>query len=238
MKSFFIISLIATFFTACSPELEKAPISTTHAVNSKIPGAYPANPDNPYDMAGEIYYDVSESYIAGNYYDEDVDSIIISVQGLLDANPDFVGLKTPGYVPPSDTVVEAFLTADSWMLSDAIATSGLQQTSQQKLSAFFNQLSEFESGQKPFDVIYPYIMTFEKEVITSNMVPDDREAILTISSIMRYSFFFARKRKQKPRDRNWDVTTTCMIIAVEGTKDGTAKAIALSIVGGIAVNNY
>lgn len=86
--------------------------------------------------------------------------------------------------------------------------------------------------------IHKYVVDFETVVLTdAGLTGFDRQVILSATSVARYAVHFANThRKRKPRDRDWEISNSCIIAAALGGSRNTTEAITSSVVAAMLQN--
>ncbi|GEP49811.1 hypothetical protein FNO01nite_04830 [Flavobacterium noncentrifugens] len=235
-----IIICLTIVFTAISCETENE--YSNPSENAKDTVAYskagdtePQNPSNPYDMAGQVHNQIAEHYIGGP---SSPPRILLAeyVDGLALQNPDFAMLGND-YMPISLPGIVYILNNSDKTAAEALGTFEMSNSLKQGLLAFIQQVAALGRQNKDYSEIYNYIVSYETGIIAGTALkPEDKKAILTLTSITRYSSYFAKKQKQKPRDRDWDVSVGCLVACLSGTTESTQRAVTKSLVSEILIN--
>lgn len=238
MKKIIICLTIAFSAISCEKENEYSNPSENekHMVAySKTGDTEPQNPSNPYDMAGQIHNQIAEHYIGGPLNPPRM-LLAEYVEGLAFQNPDFAMLGN-NYTPVSLTGIVYILNFTEKSAAESLDAFGLGNNSKQEILAFIQQVAMLQHENKDYSVIYNYIVTYETTIIADKvLMPESKKAILTLTSIARYGNYFAKKHKQKPRDRDWDVSVGCLVAGLSGTTESTQKAITKSLIAEILIN--
>ncbi|MFT3794331.1 hypothetical protein [Flavobacterium sp.] len=238
MKNIFLLAFTAPFFTNCTTDNGNGnPLGKGAEVASRYTLEYPANPDNPFDVSGILFYDVSEAFVAGNHPVGNTSDVISTVDRVATANLDFMEIVNENYELPDTAAINTCLIGDDWTLAEAINRSGLGLVARNEVIRFSGELLLLEIDRKPYEIIYRYILDFEKNIQSNPQISAaDQRIALNYSSILRYAYYFANRQKQKPRDRNWDISISCLIAAIDGSKTSVAKGVVSTVVVSLLKN--
>jgi hypothetical protein len=235
MKNSYLLAFIFPFFVSCSPDGDNIP-DTTKGMTDRITGLYPENSANAFDGAGQLHNDISEAFLAGGYSTASIQGTITTCESLASSNVDYMALKEP-YTSPDPLRLDYIINNEASSMADIIANSPMTSTAKTSLTTFINTVMSYQAQQKEYDLLYQYIITYETAILAdSSLTATDRKIILTTSSISRYAFYFASKHKQKPRDRDWDISIGNIVAGTEGAHEGMSKAIIMSAAVGLTHN--
>jgi len=238
MKKIIICLTIAFSAISCETEneyLNPSEKAKNTAAHSKTGDTEPQNPSNPYDMAGQVHNQIAELYIGGPL---NPPRILLAeyVESLAFQNQDFSMLGN-NYIPVSLPGLVYILNNTDKSAAESFDAFGMGSSSRQEILAFIQQVAMLQHEDKDYSVIYNYIVSYETAIIANTTLKlGDKKAILTLTSIARYSNYFAKKQKQKPRDRDWDVSVGCLVAGLSGSTESTQKAIIKSLVAEILTN--
>jgi len=239
MKKIIICLTIAFTAISCETENEysKASEDAKHSIAySKAGEAEPQNPANPYDMAGKIHNQIAELYVGGSFNPPRV-LLAEYVDGLALQNPDFAMLGND-FTPTSLPGIVYIINNTAKSAAESLEAFEMSNNLKLGLLAFMQQVALLQQQNKDYNEIYSYIVNYETAIVGNlALKPEGKKAILTLTSIARYSNYFAKKQKQKPRDRDWDVSVGCLVAGLSGTIESTQKAITKSLVAEILIND-
>lgn len=245
MKSFYLCLFILTFLISCDNNEQGFIVRENdyglRATPNDITGrgtVYPANDSNVYDIAGQLHFDISESYVvAGDTLGSD-QQCITRVESIANNNSEFVLIQDASYTSVEASRINLLLNGEPGTMDTILSASVMTVPAQQSIKTFISTLMLYQSQEKDYEEFYHYIISYETAILADESLDQtDKRYILTCSSIARYGFYFARKQKQKPRDRDWDISIGCLIAGVDGTSQSTSKAVTMSVVAGIINNN-
>ena len=244
MKNLTLWTIILILFTSCSIDNDSAELNENQSIptasnETSKTGMYPENSANAYDIAGQLYYDISESFLALGVGSGTTATTISHVESVANANDDFLTILPTTYVSPTSTRIDYILNNQQVTALDIILNSNLTTEGKASMTGFMNSLMVFKDQAVEYDDVYKYIIIYETAVIVDkNLTANDKKILLTTSSISRYGFFFAKKRKKKkPRDRDWDISWGHIVSAMDGSEANIAKAIVMSVAVGVITND-
>ena len=193
-----------------------------------------SNPLNPYDGAGEIHDEILTAYMSAPVLPSTLQDILESVDSIAQLNSRFTGAKSLGYSAFTTQQASAILN-DSNAVASAIANSGISSTAKTRLSDFADDYILYCSTSDDYGGLYDFIVDFEDSILSSSLSTADKRAVLTVTSVVRYSQF-RRKRPKKNRDLDWEVNMFHLAGAIEGSPTCTATAVSRALSLGIAEN--
>ena len=242
MKTLTLWTIILVLFTSCSTESEPASLSESpnkvaDTYLQRITGLYPENIANAYDSAGQLYYDVSESYLTQGNISVTTATTISQVEAIANSSEEFQALRPATYTSPTASRIDYILNDQQVTALNIISNSSLSEKAKISLRGFLTSLMTYRDLQVEYDVIYDFVIDYETAILAdSDFTANDQKVILATASISRYGFYFAEKRKRKPRDRDWEISWGHIVAAIDGSEESTAKAIVMSAVCGIISN--
>lgn len=190
----------------------------------------PANPANPYDIAGKIHNDILDSYLTGNHSCTTIAEISQKVDSISALNSDLLNLATN--LPISYGEIQEIIDDPQLELEQTIANAPMTNTAKECLSDFMASMLLWEGNE--YSVIHQSIISFETSVVSSVMFStEEKRIILTTSSIARYSMYYSKKRK----DKDWETSVGNRAGALQGAIDNSCTAIKKSTVAGIMIQN-
>lgn len=187
---------ISLIMQSCSPDSESIIDNTPHSFekrtystkyNSKSSRIIPANRANPYDEAGKRLYKEKSYFIIQNLRKG---SLISSVKSS-DTNS-----LSSGKV---STVL-----SDS--LSGILANWDVGVEAKLSFSRFINSLLFLSKTEQRYEVLYDFIVAYEASVlIDETLTENDKEVILTNSSVVRYETYEELITPPKNKDPDWTI---------------------------------
>ncbi|WP_338646089.1 hypothetical protein V5J73_11710 [Flavobacterium sp. KS-LB2] len=187
---------ISLILQSCSTDsestIDNAPNSfekRTHYIkyNSKSSRIIPANSANPYDEVGRRLYQQKSYVILQNLQKGGVISSVKSS----DANSLLTGKVS-------------LILSDS--LSGILANWDATVEAKISFSRFINSLLFLSKTEGRYEVLYDFIVAFEASVLTDEtFAENDKEVILTISSVVRYETYEESITPPKNKDPDWTI---------------------------------
>lgn len=187
---------IALMLQSCSTDSEStianAPISSDKKkqytkYNSKSSCVIPANTANPYDEAGKRLYKQKSYLIIQNLQK---DSTISRVNSR-DTNSISSGKIS---------------LALSNSLSEIIANWDASVEAKLSFSQFINSLLLLSKTEERYEILYNFIVAYEASVLINEMfIENDKEVILTNSSVVRYETYEESITPPKNKDPDWTI---------------------------------
>ncbi|TRX30651.1 hypothetical protein FNW52_19815 [Flavobacterium sp. ZT3R18] len=192
----------------------------------------PENPVNIYDIAGKLHNDILDVYLAGNYQYNTIAQISQQIEAIAAENNDLMLLNLGTNLPINLDVIQEIVNNPQTKLDEAIANSTMTNVAKSSLSSFMDDVLLWESN--PYEEIYQSIVAYESSVIANAEFNDeDKRIILTTSSIVRYSLYYVKERK----DEDWDSSIGNRVGGLSGAIDNSSSAVKYSLVTGIMINN-
>ncbi|WP_374173169.1 hypothetical protein [Flavobacterium tructae] len=192
----------------------------------------PENPANSYDVAGKIHNDILDIYLGGNYQYNTITQISQQIETIAANNSDFI-LLNPGVNLLSNLdVIQEIIDNPQTKLNQAIGNSIMTNLAKESLSNFMGDVLLRKND--PYTGIYQFIVSYESFAMNNpEFNNEDKRIILTTSSIVRYSLYYASGRK----DEDWGSGVGHRVGALTGAIDNSTTAIVRALVTGIMINN-
>jgi len=238
MKTFYSCLFILTFFISCDSDSKSESKNTSDsAIANRIMTELPGNIDNPYDEVGWVHNELFESFYVSLSKPTTISGIVDRVETLANANANFKAIKTTNYHAVSVARVQYILDRKSTCVTDVISNSSLTLVAKLSLSTFINSLVATFETESNCDVLYNYVVAYEKNIINnSSLTGRDKQIILITTSVARHSAYLAKKRPKKNTDPDWTVLVGNVIAAADGAEYGMAEGVTEGLVTGIAQN--
>lgn len=180
----------------------------------------PVNPKNTFDGAGEIYYEVLESYFANNNTTLNTAEILHEVNSIAEGNSRFVQFKGSIYLTSVPNVVQPIISNPSGSVPYIIHRTGMSPAAKSSLSSFLQHLGNRCKNDNSYDSIYDFIVSYETNVIDNSAFDvREKQIILTTSSISRFATFRKKRKLKKRFDQDWD----WLIAGIAAGTDGVAE---------------
>lgn len=199
MKILSLCSALLCLLISCSTDSDfnGSENKKSAIIKSKGNLANPQNTANTFDFKGKSYYDELTRYWLQNPYPNSMEEITQQISFL---QLQFKGPSTnKKLIYFTDEIVESIMADPDQSMILIVQNSALSSFAKISLINFLKVL--IEKRELEFSISYSYIVDYEDTVIAdSYFSEDDRETILTVTSISRYSLYSAAERK----DRDWD----------------------------------
>lgn len=180
--------------------------------NSRKGDVMPANSENPYDTAGRVHNELSESYASDN------STIASNAGSIFRVHRDFNNSKGMNYRPLSVGKVSSIVPNNSNDFSDIIANSNMTATGKLTLSDFIHFFQFLCKKEDLYVVLYDFVVKFERGILTNTLLTErDKKIILTTSSIVRYSTYASKTESVEAIDPDWTKLITHIISGIEIT---------------------
>jgi hypothetical protein len=173
--------------------------------NSRKGDIIPTNSENPYESAGRVPTELSETYIAEN-------SIIDSNGSIVHAPIAVNSLRGTHYDPILSGKVSYINSDNRTNLFEIIATSNMSSTGKFILSDFIRSFQFLSKKEDRFVVVYDFVVKFERGILTNTQLTEmDKKIILTSSSIVQYSTYASKTESIEAIDPDWTKLITHLI---------------------------
>ncbi|WP_199117782.1 hypothetical protein [Pedobacter sp. ASV28] len=230
-----LLSTIALALVSCAKE--NTTLSAQHDLslsskielsNSAIVAVDPArNPNNPFDEVGKVHDQLFEAYFAMTTHDKSIAGIAAEVESLAAASHAFSGIRGASTSRNTAAKLQSLVGTETTAVSDAINKSSLSQYAKSSLQNFCDKIVVLYPSVDEFDPLFTFIANYESQLAgDSKLTPVEREKILTVTSITRYSTYKGKKKPKKNNDSDWDM----MGFGLAGSIDGIEKNPAESII--------
>ncbi|MBU0941519.1 MAG: hypothetical protein KKD36_08815 [Bacteroidetes bacterium] len=201
-------------------------------LNRTMQNLSPENSANEYDIAGKLHNDILEIYLTDNYQYTTIAEVNQRIKSIVAANTSLSALNLDANSAVDLEEINEIITNPQSKLQGTIANSSLTTIAKLSLSNFMNTVTTLENEE--YESIYQTIVSYESYVITDpQFTSEDKRIILTTSSLVRYSLYFAKERK----DKDWDSSVGNRAGAIVGALENSSTAVTRSLVTGILTNN-
>ncbi len=228
-----VLLIITLFFSSCNEDSLIAEADKQDNTHLLMRGTeLPDNINNTFDIAGQLHIELTEGYLLTHPKAIPIENTITIVELIANLNPSFLSLRPYGYVLPTANRVEHIINNENEVINNLSISSSAKLA----LSHFIENLMLYQKNNTEFSVVYSYIVDYETDVMLNNSYNEmDKRTLLTTSSIARHAMHFKRKRK-KPRDRDWDISWGSIIAGSSGSEESLSQAVFMSTVAGINLN--
>ena len=238
MKNLCFLSL---FFAVISCSNDEIPLDTSSelATNSysKFGDTLPQNSENPYDDAGRIQHEVLLSYYKGGSLASSLSGTIQIVDSIANQNSSYTSIKGSAIVVVPESRMLYLLSERDSTLARVLRNLPISLYAKQSLSGYVSSITTKVLNNDSYALIHDYSVDYEFDVVNDILLTtEEKELLLTTSSIARYSVFMKRKRPKKNTEPDWDWLTANLVGGAEGAVISSAEAISRAAVLGISDN--
>ncbi|WP_426486097.1 hypothetical protein [Flavobacterium sp. 2] len=202
MKNLILCSVLLCLLSACSSESDFEPAESFNKNSAEITkdSVFPLSPTNPFDAKGRKYYDIVQSY--SNLYNrpnsiEEIRRQISFLAQQYKRNDNHKSANL-GYTTEE---IAAILDNPSVMLLEIVENCPISAASKSELLLFVQTL--IAEQDEEYVTIRDYIISFDAGIIANTtLLVDEKETILTVSTISSYALYAEAERK----DRDWETS--------------------------------
>jgi len=205
MKNLLLCCILVLQLTSCSSDSDFNSIELKENVlktNGNL--SLPQNNANPFDYKGKEYFNALTLYQKENQYPNSVAEIsnqLRFIASKIGKSPTTGKLALSGknIISFNDEIVQSIMADPDNNMISIVDDSSLSSSAKASLISFLQGL--ISRRQLEFSIIYSYIVDYEDTILDGNTWnQDDRDTILTVASISRYSLYSESERK----DRDWE----------------------------------
>jgi len=242
MKTLTLWTIILTLFSSCSNDYEnivpaKSVDNLSTATNYRKTGITPNNTANAYDYAGQLYYDICDSYLTEGNATVTTAETITKIENIANKYSEFQAQRPATYASPTALRIDDILSNQQLTAINIISNSSLSAKAKISLTGFLTSLMLYNDLKADYEDVHQFIVGYEATILNDVLTnSNDKKLILTTASISRYVFYFAKKHKRKPKDRDWEISWGHIVAGFDGSEDNTAKGIIMSSVCSIVDN--
>ena len=241
MKIHYVWTLCVLAITSCTMEETQPGASQDHPQGSvaKLAG-YPENPANAYDDSGKLYFEICDAYLNGSQNIASIGDAIAKTETLAAANQGFLGIKPVNYSPLSSSRMLYLVSDTPNRFSETLSQSALGWRAQVSLANFVSSLHYYSTSKEEYATMHSFIVAYESSVNADPLFSqNERGIMLTVASLARYGYYFAKKEKEKEpkrRDRDWDMSVPNFSAAVDGANTSTAASVTAATAAALYLN--
>jgi hypothetical protein len=199
-----VLCLTVLFFTlSCTNDEDySAPQLVNSALETSEVSNRAKNISNPFDQTGAEFYAQFTSYISEKGYPSS-DSHIKDQMLLLSAKASKSSLTSKSIITITPEMITLILANPEFRLLEIIDSSTLSNAVKSNLTSFVGDLVYRQN--EDYDQVYSFIIDYEEGVIDNTILEEDeKDTILKVSSISRYSLY----AEARVRDRDWETSVT------------------------------
>jgi hypothetical protein len=239
MKKMYAWMLLSILWVSCSSDEKSLDTKPGSSEYLRTSDTNPTNVLNPQDSVGMVYSELLNEYYSTEVKPASLDSLLVYLATLSDANPSFLHWKGSGYQVPNNAHITFTLQDPSASLSNSITQSGISEEAQNSLATFVDDLLILCEEEDDYTLIHEYITTYEDSIVTNgNFSTSEKELLLVTTSLLRHSTHAKKKRPKKNTDPEWALMVGNFTGAIEGASEDRASAIMYALAFGIAENDF
>jgi len=197
MKNYLLCAVLSFFIFSCSQE-SQIDDSSSDPLASDPKMRFPDNAMNPMDYKGKRFYEDLSLYWKSNGMPKSAAQMAEQIQ-FVSRSFSKSGASGKGIIPFTDEMVQAIMADPDNMMIAIVEQSGLTAESKNSLISFLESL--LSKRHEEFSILYAFVAAYEQGLISSTAImQEEKDTLLTVSSISRYSLYSEEERK----DRDWD----------------------------------
>jgi hypothetical protein len=241
MKQIYSCLLILFFFISCTTENEQqvAPAGKNDVhYMQRLANELPLNSKNSFDVAGELYNELLDSYYANNGTAvNNTPNILSQVNAFAGSNERFLMAKGSSYTPSSPSTIQYIITNPITGVPEIVGKSGMSVIAKLSFNTFLLDLKSRCKNDEDFEHIYDFIVSYEDNVTASIVLNNtEKQTILTSTSFARFSAYRGKRKPKKNTDRDWDLLIAGIAAGTDGMAQySTGNAITMSTTVTIAL---
>lgn len=201
MKIFLLCVVTSLLFISCSTDsdFDNSENGQNLSLVSNISEA-PENKANPMDFKGKTFYEALTLYSGKNKFPNSIDEITSQIK-FVSAKISSKSITRKSVIGFDDDIVQSIMADPDNIMISIVQSSSMGAASKADLIVFLQNL--INRRQLEFDVNYSFITAYENTVVLNqSFSADDKDTILTVTSISRYSLYSESQRK----DRDWETS--------------------------------
>ena len=198
MKNFLLCIVLSFLVISCSNDSDFAISASSNekGVEVKKMSQIPQNKANPFEAKGKEHFDVLTLYLKNNKIPNSINEMTDQIQFVLQ---NYGKLRHANKSTVSFTSEQFTMIMDN--LENQFESCSLSTKVKHYLKNFVHALLAREGDD--YSDLYNYIVSYETGILESTALNnDEKETILTVSSISRYALYVDPKHK----DRDWETS--------------------------------
>ncbi|WP_426484657.1 hypothetical protein [Flavobacterium sp. 2] len=203
MKSFLLMTMTTFLVLSCSDDQDynsEIVNKTVPQTNEKAMNAF--NEFNPFEQTGINFFNDLNFYISSNGYPSSNEQLIDQTFFLLAKRGDSK-ISGKSIITVTPELILLILADPEGKLVEIIDDSDLSIAVKTNLNAFVADL--ISRQQDEYDEVYEHIVSYEAAVVVDSILEEDeKDTILKVSSISRYSLY----AEARQRDPDWQTSVT------------------------------
>lgn len=201
MKIFLLCFVLSFSFISCSTDTELSESQKTASLkNGNHNSVSPQNRANPFDSVGKQYYEALTLYRQQHQFPNSISEITAQIKF---ASKEITGSSLTGrnVIPFTDEIVESIMDDPDNSMIAIVQGSTLSAGAKTTVVDFLQGL--ILQRDEEFNLLYNYVVSYESSILANTtLTTDEKDTILTIASISRYSLYSEAERK----DRDWETS--------------------------------
>lgn len=237
MKNYFLIFSCTLLFISCDSSESEVKTTNGNYLSRETISNYPFNKSNSYDLAGEVHNELLHAYHIDSFLPYTLDSICNRVDLKAKNHLFFDNLTIQEFaIVPTSRIEEIVLNGRNAFPS-IISQLALSNQVKTEFEMFITMILNNIDANTSYSDIYNTIVNYESSLQDNPLYTiEEKEYILTVTSIIRHSVHVKEKRPKKNTDPDWDWLTANVFGAVEGARYGMPSAIITALKAGIKEN--
>jgi len=202
MKIFLLCIPVLLILNSCSTDsdVDQAVASKNYDSASTSQSVLPENLANKMDLTGKLYFEQLHQYSQRNQLPKSVGELSEEIS-IISKSIGNISLSDNSVIHFTDEIIESILLDPDNIMIAMVTNSTLSQNVKDSLINFLQTLNNQRALDFKFN--YDFIVDYENEIIAdSTIVEDEKDTLLTVTSISRYSLYSEVKR----RDRDWETS--------------------------------
>ncbi|ALM50156.1 hypothetical protein AMR72_15390 [Flavobacterium psychrophilum] len=223
MKKNPLVAIALLLLISCAPDTttDSGPLTTYKAKSGSISDA--ANPDNPYDEVGALRNTILDGVMNSVSKGISHEELLKTVNDVAKGYNGFAAFKTADFHTMTTAELDELLQSTPTL--DAVVI-GLPLSIENKVQVKSFLEGLLDSDDTDFEAVYNYIVNFENHVVGSSAFSNsEKQFILTLTSLQRYSAYY----RKKPKDKDWDLLITGILAETQGAGYDIASSILYSV---------
>lgn len=237
MKKYYVLITYALLFISCDSVVSEETKLNNNRSSKKTNDELPINSSNSYEFVGQAYQDILHQYYSDSILPTINDSIIEKINWKASTHFLFKDFVTADYnLIPKSSINNMVLDSNT-ALDSILSNLSLPTKEKYDFKAFISTVLYKVDNELDYVDIYNYVIAYESEIENSNeLSSNEKEYLLTVTSIIRHSVYAKKRRPKKNTDLDWYWLTANFTGAIEGAQFGKNHAILAALKTGI-INN-
>ncbi len=201
MKNLLLYFVLSFCIISCSTDADFKDAPKNSSLETEfIDSVSPQNKANPFDSVGKQYYDAITLYRQKSPFPNSISEITAQIE-FASTKLNSSTLTRRNVILFTDEIVESIMADPDNSLITIVQGSTLSNEAKALIIDFLQGL--ILQREQEFTVIYNYVVSYESTIIANTTLnTDEKDTILTVASISRYSLYSEAERK----DRDWETS--------------------------------